>query len=138
MNNPNNNPNGEQKPFKVNMDDDGFLNFDDLNAIDSTPVPPVKKKFEVHIEDDTLPPVYDDHTPKYKGEVYFSNRKPLRKSSSPAQAQNRTAVSKNKNNIAKKAFSSATALFWVVVIIFTTVKLVVYFGKRRKIGRAHV
>lgn len=120
MNNPNNNPNGEKKPFKVNIDDDGFLNFDDLNAIDSTPVPPVKKKFEVRIEDDTLPPVYDDHTPKYKGEVYFSNRKPLRKSSSPAQAQNRTAVSKNKNNIAKKALSSATALFWVVVIIFTT------------------
>lgn len=117
MNNPNN-PNGEKKPFKVNIDDDGFLNFDDLNGLDTTPVTPSKKKFEVHIEEDSLPPVYEDHTPEYKGEIYFSNRKPLRKTAPQTQTQRN--VSAPKKNVTKKALNTASALFWIVVIIFTT------------------
>ncbi len=119
MNNPNNNQNGEKKPFKVNITDDGFYDLDNFVDLDATPVTPAKKKFEVHIEDDALPQAYDDHTPKYNGEIYFSNRKPLRRSAPQTQTQNSSAVSKNKN-FKKKAVNTATALFCVIVIIFTT------------------
>lgn len=120
MNNENNNlNNGQKKPFKVNIDDDGYLNSDALDRVNPSPVTPPKKKFEVHIEDDTLPPVYEDHTPQYKGEIYFSNRKPLRKM--PQQTQSAEAASASQSvTKKKKAFASASTLFWVIVIIFTT------------------
>lgn len=118
MNNENNNLTPKKKPFKVHIDDDEYLNSDSLNEISYSPSAP-KKKFEVHIEDDAMPPVYEDQTPKYKGEVYFSNRKPLRKSVS--QTENDGNISAPQNNTVKnKIFTSASTLFWIIVIIFTT------------------
>ena len=40
----------KEHPFKVNIEDDGFLNPYELEKI--FPAEPAKKKFEVHIEDD--------------------------------------------------------------------------------------
>lgn len=123
MNNENNNNfSGKKEPFKVNIEDDGFLNADALDKIVPAPIEIPKKKFEVKIEDDNLPLDFDDHTPQYKGEVYFSNRKPLR--NQPSQQQPSAVPVKKpsaqKNNIKKKAFNSAIAVFCLVVIIFTT------------------
>lgn len=119
MNNENNNLNEKKKPFEVHIDDEDYLNSDSLNKVSPSPVIPGRKKFEVHIEDDSLPPVYDDQTPQYKGEVYFSNRKPLRKSPQPTQS-NDTAPDSQPKSIKKKLFGSASSLFWIIVIIFTT------------------
>ena len=49
MDNENFNLNNDH-PFKVNIEDDGFLNPDELDNI--MPVEAPRKKFEVHIEDD--------------------------------------------------------------------------------------
>lgn len=121
MNNDNNNFNSKKEPFKVNIEDDGFLNADALDQIIPAPVEIPKKKFEVRIEDDNLPLDFDDHTPPYKGEVYFSNRKPQRKTIQPQQpsAPSKSKVS-SKQNVRKKAFNSVVAVFCLVVIIFTT------------------
>lgn len=119
MNNENNNLNEKKKPFKVHITDEDYMNSDSFNKASPPPVTPRRKKFEVHIEDDALPPVYDDHTPQYKGEVYFSNRKPLRKSPQPAQTNDAVPASQLKTT-KKKLFSSASSLFWIIVIIFTT------------------
>jgi len=69
----------EKKPFQVKIADDGFLSSDSLNKAKAVPPVPPKKKFEVHIEDNLQATSFDEHTPKYNGEVYFSNRKPSRK-----------------------------------------------------------
>lgn len=117
-NNENNNLTPKKKPFKVHIEDDEYLNSDLFNEVSYPPASP-KKKFEVHIDDDAIPSAYEDQTPKYKGEVYFSNRKPLRKSL--PQAENDDNVSLPKNHTAKnKIFTSASTLFWVIVIIFTS------------------
>lgn len=119
MNNQNNNFNGEKKPFKVNIDDDGYLNSDILNQISPSQSTPPKKKFEVHIDDDALPTVYEDQTPQYKGEVYFSNRKPLRKAQQQSAVPESIPIT-NTDTKKKKLFASVSTLFWVIVIVFTT------------------
>ena len=125
MNNDSNNPNSSKKPFKVNIEDDGFLSPEELNKVSTSPVTPPKKKFEVHIEDDALPQSYDDHTPQYKGEVYFSNIKPQRRTVQqqvPPQ-QNRYAdkTSSQPQPVKKKKKSiiSFSAVFWVMVLVLT-------------------
>lgn len=116
-----NNDNGKKEPFRVNIEDDGFLSPEALDNIAPVPVETPKKKFEVHIEDDAPPAEYSDHTPQYKGEVYFSNRKPQRAApqqapSTPASKQNSTSAKSGK----KKTFNSAVAILCVFIIIFTT------------------
>lgn len=123
MNNDLNNSNNPKKPFKVNIEDDGFLNPEDLNKAKSSPVTPPKKKFEVHIDDNALPQNYEDQTPKYKGEVYFSNRRPQRKTSqqrAPQQPQfvdNSSEPSHERNE--KKSKLSFSAAVWIIVAVFT-------------------
>ncbi|MEE1011697.1 MAG: endolytic transglycosylase MltG [Acutalibacteraceae bacterium] len=123
MNNDINNPNNKKKPFKVNIEDDGFLNPEELNQIKTTPVSPPKKKFEVHIDDNALPQSYDDQTPQYKGEVYFSNRKPQRRAPQQRVTQQPQYTDVNngtsQESKTKKAKFSFSAAVWIVVAIFT-------------------
>lgn len=115
------NQNGREQPFKVNIEDDGFLNPEDLDRI----LPPQtefhKKKFEVHIdEDDDISNLdFQDNQPQYKGEIYFSNRKPARR---PVQqiASQPGKVSSAKNSGKKFVINSVVAVFCVVVLLFTT------------------
>lgn len=121
MNNDNiNNTNGRKKPFEVHIEDDGFLSPETLESIkpvDKTP----KKKFEVHIDEDAVIPEVDDHTPEYKGEVYFSNRKPQKKISQPVQPSSvMKKQPETKKTSGNKAFNSVLAIFLAVVLIFTT------------------
>lgn len=118
MNN-DNNLNGKKEPFKVNIEDDGFLNPDELDNILPTPSEMPKKKFEVHIDENAPTLDFDDQTPPYKGEIYFSNRKPVRKPQQPPAAPERKAAPSPKN-VKNKAFNSAIAILCVVVIVFTT------------------
>lgn len=70
-------PQKPKKPFEVHIDDKDYLAPSEINNI--TPPPVQKKKFEVHIEDyEVSQPVVNDYQPKYKGEIYFSNRKPVK------------------------------------------------------------
>lgn len=115
----NNNPLG-RKPFEVHIEDDGFLSpeaLDNIHPVNEKP----KKKFEVHIDENAPMPETDDHTPKYKGEIYFSNRKPQRRavsqSQAPAEKQKPTQKS---SNVKRKAFNSVLALFMAIVLVFTT------------------
>ncbi len=115
----NSNNNGERKPFKVHIEDDGFLNPEDLDnitPISSTP----KKKFEVHIDEDAPLSDVDDHTPQYKGEVYFSNRKPQRRVVQHQQTTSEKQPSSQRKTAKKKTINSVLAVFMAVVIIFTT------------------
>ena len=119
MNNDTNNNGGRKKPFEVHIEDDGFLNPESLDKI--TPVNGApKKKFEVHIDDDAPLADVDDHTPQYKGEIYFSNRKPQRRTVPQPQAQSGKRSSSQRKKIQKKAFSSVLAVFMAVVLVFTT------------------
>ena len=111
-------------PFKVNIEDDGFLNPDELEKI--LPAEPAKKKFEVHIEDDGQILDSGEQQPEYKGEIYFSNRRPVR----PVQPdtvnggqQNYRSPSTNAGTKKKKkkgSSKSVTAIFLIVVTVFTT------------------
>ncbi len=120
MNNENNNLNGKKKPFEVHISDEDYFNSDTPVNAPQTPAFGSRKKFEVHIDDDALPPVQDDHTPQYKGEVYFSNRKPLRKSPQPAQNNTENNSQPEPESPKKNIFTSASALFWIIVFVFTT------------------
>lgn len=111
-----NNDNKKDNLFKVNINDDGFLNPEDLDDLAPPPVIPPKKKFEVHIEDDiSLPPSIDDHQPKYNGEIYFSNRKPTK----PVQA---APVQQKKPQSKKKSIfgHSFIAVFCAIILVIST------------------
>lgn len=88
MENNNNFPDNSQKPkknFEVHIDEKDYLTPSELDKI--TPPPVVKKKFEVHIDDyDKAQPVVNETQPKYKGEIYFSNRKPVKPVADPSTA----------------------------------------------------
>lgn len=118
MNN-DNNFNGKKEPFKVNIEDDGFLNPNELESIIPPPVELPKKKFEVHIDENAPTLDFDDHTPKYKGEIYFSNRKPVRRVQQPAAPISEKSAAQSKK-VKKKAFNSVIAVFCAIVIVFTT------------------
>ena len=118
-NDANNNMNGRKKPFEVHIEDDGFLSPEALENV--KPVENLqKKKFEVHIDDDAPIPETDDHTPQYKGEIYFSNRKPLRRNAQPAQPVTRNQNQQKNKTVKSKAFNSVIAIFMAVVLVFTT------------------
>ena len=111
-----NNDNKKDNLFKVNIDDDGFLNPEDLDNLAPPPVTPPRKKFEVHIEDDiTLSPSVEEHQPKYNGEIYFSNRKPT-KPVQPAPVQQRKPQPTKKSQVGH----SFVALFCVIVLVFSS------------------
>lgn len=118
MNNDNNKR--EDSLFKVNIEDDGFLNPEDLDNL--VPPTPPKKKFEVHIEEDASQSLdFDDSTPKYNGEIYFSNIRPVKRTPSAEPATQRTGTQPRKNTKKRsKAASSVIAVFCVVVLVFST------------------
>ncbi len=110
--------NENKKKFKVNIEDDGFLNPSDLDNLMPPPVTS-KKKFEVHIDDsDTSSYDFDDQQPRYNGEIYFSNRKPAKPGPQTVTQQRNT--SSGRKNKRKRAFDTVTAVFCAVVIIFST------------------
>lgn len=112
-----NNDNKKDNLFKVNIEDDGFLNPEDLDNITPPPVTPPKKKFEVKIEEDAMDDSFvEEQQPRYNGEIYFSNRKP----SKPVTATN---VQRKPSSFLKKkskTASSLVAIFCAVVLIFST------------------
>ena len=76
----NNDDKGRKQPFEVHIidDDDGLLDPSELDNLTPDPVQQ-KKKFEVHIDEDSIEDFdADDQRPRYNGEVYFSNRKPVK------------------------------------------------------------
>ena len=112
--------NENKNKFKVNIEDDGFLNPEDLDSLTPPPVTPPKKKFEVHIDDsETSSFDFDDQQPRYNGEIYFSNRKPSKKLLHDVPAQRKTSNSQNRKY--RKTASTVTAIFCAVVLIFSTV-----------------
>lgn len=113
----NNDGNKKDNLFKVTIEDDGFLNPDDLDKLAPPPVvQPDRKKFEVHIDDDLPNLDFDDQQPQYKGEIYFSNRKPVKPVQPAAPVQQKPSSQKKR----KKAFNSAVAVLFAIVIILTT------------------
>lgn len=117
-----NNDNKKDNLFKVNIEDDGFLNPEDLDNLTPSAVMPEKKKFEVHIEDDNLPPIEpEDQQPKYNGEIYFSNRRPSKPAQGPAPVQRRNPQPHSSGTKKKgRAFNSVVAIFCAVVLVFST------------------
>ena len=105
----------EKEPFKVTISDEDYMSpdeldnlFDELNT-DSEPAVPQKPKFEVHIEDEEeLPEPADEAKPKYNGEIYFSNVKPVH-TDRPSSPQKKK----------KKGGKPVLALFLAIVFIFT-------------------
>lgn len=111
--------NENKNKFKVDIEDDGFLNPADLDNLMPPPVTPAKKKFEVHIDDNDMDlSDFDDQQPRYNGEIYFSNRKPS-KPQQPVQPVQKSSNKKKKSG-SRRAASAVTAVFFAVVVIFST------------------
>ncbi len=112
----------KENPFKVNIEDDGFLNPDELEKI--LPVEPQKKKFEVHIDEDIREFDSGEQQPEYKGEIYFSNRRPVRPApQQPVTVNNNRPINQNKGKKSNKknnTSKSVLAIFLTVVIVFTS------------------
>lgn len=107
--------------FKVNIEDDGFLNPEDLDNIVPPPVSAAKKKFEVHIEDDDTSSLdFEDQQPRYNGEIYFSNSRATKRVQPAAPAQRRTAAERPSSKKSGRAFNSVVAVFCAVVLVFST------------------
>lgn len=116
----NNDNNRKDNLFKVNIEDDGFLNPEDLDNLAPPPVLPAKKKFEVHIEEDNTSSLeFDDQQPKYNGEIYFSNRRPSKPAQSNTSVQRQAPQASRKKKRAK-ASNSFVTIFCAVVLIFST------------------
>ena len=120
-------PKKSDKKFTVHIDDEDYMSPSDLEAIK----PPPKKKFEVHIEDYETPSPEtpaSDHRPRYKGEIYFSNRRPTKReapSSEPERTPSQKKSSgKKKFNISSEAFKkglqNGLVVFCAIVLVFTT------------------
>ncbi len=108
----------EKKPFKVTISDEDYLSPDELDNLfneleNKTEEKPngAKPKFEVHIDDEDLfDQSFDDSKPRYNGEIYFSNVKPVR--TQPVQTQQPKPLPK------KVAGNGVLALFLAIVIAF--------------------
>lgn len=135
MNNENNFPEIPQKPkkpFEVHIDDADYLAPVELDKTTTPPAP--KKKFEVHIDDyETSQPIINDQQPQYKGEIYFSNRKPVKPVQQPVTPD--TAVTGKKvisktSTRNKKSFNfnfkNNTLLIFCSVILILTCALSAY------------
>lgn len=112
----NNDENKKNDLFKVNIDDDDFMNPDELDNLFPTPMQSGRKKFEVHIDED-VPSLDFDEQPQYKGEIYFSNRKPVKPTTAAAPVEHSPRSKKKKKRI---FFSSAVSILCIVVLIFTS------------------
>ncbi len=120
-------PKKSDKKFTVHIDDSDYLTPTDLDALK----PPPKKKFEVHIEDYETPTTElpaADHRPQYKGEIYFSNRRPVKPEppvEEPVKATPKKNTSKKKkvsfsSDFFKKGLQNGLVVFCAVVLILTT------------------
>lgn len=107
-----------KKPFKVTISDEDYLSPDELDMILSNSEPDVpvftssaRPKFEVHLEDDDFeePITESEPEPEYKGEIYFSNVKPVK--TEPAK------VVKTKKK--KQSYYGALSLFLIVMVGLT-------------------
>ncbi len=113
--------NNQKKPFKVTISDEDYLKPDELDALLSQSeltVPQFnsnsKPKFEVHLDEDgDSLPVQDESPLEYKGEIYFSNAKPVRTNNVNAQ----NVKKKGKKN----SSYGALTLFLAVMIICASV-----------------
>lgn len=113
----NNENNKEKEIFKVNIEDDDFLSPDELDKLVPPPVNQAKKKFEVHIEDYENDNTYAEEQPQYKGEIYFSNRKPVKPVvQNPEKKPIRKPASAGKKGAKSNSF---VAVFCSVVLVFT-------------------
>lgn len=111
--------NENKNKFKVNIEDDGFLNPSDLDNLIPPPVTPAKKKFEVHIDDsDTTSLDFDDQQPRYNGEIYFSSRKPAKPQPQTAPVSKKSTSGNKKKR--KSAASAVTAAFFAIVLVCST------------------
>ncbi len=108
-----------EHPFKVSIEDDGFLNPDDLDKIKPVEIP--KKKFEVHIDEDDQQFDIDEQQPEYKGEIYFSNRRPVRPATQqPSQNQRKSSSGSSSKKKKRKSSRSLLAGFLIIVMVFTS------------------
>lgn len=120
-------PKKPEKKFTVHIDDSDYLSPSQLDEI--TPPPVTKKKFEVHIDDydstssDTSA---NDHQPQYKGEIYFSNRRPVKnqpEKNEDIPTTSETVIQTKKPSVKKKkknfAARNGLIIFCAVVLIFT-------------------
>lgn len=111
------NNSGDSDFFNVEMIEDDFLDPASLDLL--VPAPAEKKKFEVHIDDqdaDAFADPIDDSQPRFKGEIYFSNRRPIKPEEPARPAQRKKTKSKKRR---RRAARSAFAVFVMVVIIIT-------------------
>lgn len=108
--------NKEKKPFKVTISDEDYMSPDELDELMNSKEPTVPDfgrrsapVFKVNIEEDLDDGVQEDdgRQPENRGEIYFSNVKPVR-TVTPAQSHK------------KKKGRGAFALFLAVVIILSS------------------
>lgn len=112
---------GRKQPFEVHIIDDDDMLLDPTELDELTPEPvPQKKKFEVHIDENSIEDFdADDQRPRYNGEVYFSNRKPIKPR--PVEQQPVRQPTQPVKKKVKKTADSAFAVFCAAVLICTTV-----------------
>lgn len=126
-------PKKPEKKFTVHIDDKDYMTPLELDEI--TPPAVNKKKFEVHIDDyDEPQSVVNDNQPQYKGEIYFSNRKPVKPEpveqevyndlSPNIQQPKKESSSKSKKSVKKKKTKvkrHSLIIFCSIVLILTCV-----------------
>ena len=110
--------NKEKKPFKVTISDEDYMSPDELDELLNSREPHVPdfsassgRKFEVHIDEDSdsSPEIEESH-PENRGEIYFSNVKPVRTNTGTAGGAKKK----------KRSGKGALAVFFAVLIIFTS------------------
>ncbi|MCR5150562.1 MAG: endolytic transglycosylase MltG [Clostridiales bacterium] len=114
-----------EEKFKVTIDDDDYFNLTYEPPKPQTPADNYRKNgeaFEV-VFDDVLNLKDDSSAPEYKGEIYFSNVKPGRKTSEADNPQFYFAPDKPETKKRKKKKTKrkrAVGLFFAVFIILST------------------
>lgn len=106
----------KKKPFKVTISDEDYLSPDELDALLSGSEPevprfstPQRPKFEVHLDEKEQESETDELQPEYKGEIYFSNIKPVKSD---------VSVSASKKKKGNSSYGSL-ALFLILLIGLT-------------------
>ena len=112
------NQGGENDFFNVEVIEDDFLDPASFETL--MPQPAEKKKFEVHIDDqdaDAFVDPIEDSQPRFNGEIYFSNRRPVKTEEPVRQQPQKKKKSKKRR---RRAARSAFAVFLMIVILVTT------------------
>lgn len=108
-----------RKAFKVTISDEDYLAPDELDEMRANIEPAIpsfnnKPAFEVHIDDENDEyKEIEDAQLQYKGEIYFSNVKPVK----PAIQQNTGAQRASDKANAKKQKSSVGSLVWYLAVL---------------------